>query len=77
MCLHIPTINKDIIEEYENKLPKKRSQDIIHQGLKGGWNICKAKGHNEKFVMPLMGAECCLPNALLHYLYLVVSELEV
>ena len=34
MSLHILAIDKDIIEENQNKLPEIRPQDLIHQGLK-------------------------------------------
>lgn len=62
MLLFIRTINENVIKENQNEFPKEGSKNIIHEGLKSGWSVCKAKGHYLEFVMSVMGSESCLRN---------------
>ncbi len=42
--------DEDIIQVNDNMaLVKEVFEDVIHEGLKGGWGIAKAKGHDKGF----------------------------
>jgi hypothetical protein len=41
---------EDVVEiDYEMSLVDEVAEDVIHEGLKGGWGIAEAKGHDEGF----------------------------
>ena len=40
VVIHGGAINQYIIKEYDDKVAKKRLQDVVHGTLKCGWSIC-------------------------------------
>jgi len=43
MVITNAVVNKDVIKENQNKLPKVEIQEFIHETLEGRWSIAKAK----------------------------------
>ena len=49
------TVDQDIIQEHQHKLPQKWTQNVIHQTLKCSWGICEPKRHDLELKMAMMG----------------------
>lgn len=47
MFLNTSFKDKDVIEEHQEKNQKKRSEEFIHQWLKGCWSISEAKNASQ------------------------------
>jgi len=50
----VGAIYKYVIKEDDDIISKVWRKDLINEGLKCGWGITKAKGHDPKFKMPMV-----------------------
>jgi hypothetical protein len=56
---------------------EKRTEDMIHEALEGGWGITQAKGHDQKLIVALMISKGNLRNVFLFHTYLVVARTKI
>jgi hypothetical protein len=54
-------------------MAEKKTEDMIHEALEGGWGITQAKGHDQKLIVALMSSKGSLGNVYLFHMYLVVA----
>ena len=50
---------------------------MIHEALKGGGGITKAKGNEQKLIVALMSSKGILGNVCLFHTYLVVAQMKI
>jgi hypothetical protein len=60
-----------------NKFAQDDTKNVIHQGLKGGWGIVEAKGHDQKFNVPMVCSESCFLHILLLHPNLMIPGTEI
>jgi hypothetical protein len=51
MLLQVLAIDKNVIEEDEDKLPEVLGEDVIHQMLECRWSVTQPEGHHQVFVV--------------------------
>jgi hypothetical protein len=56
---------------------EKRKEDMIHEALKGGGGITKAKGHDQELIVTLMKSKGILGDVSVLHTYLVVSRTQI
>lgn len=66
-------VNKNIVEEDDNKMAKIRLEYEIHGGLKGRRAITQPKRHDLELIMAMVGVKCCFGNVIGVHADLVVS----
>ena len=72
MCSSCTTIYKNIIEENQDVPSQSCSEDVVHQGLKGGWCVGETKWHNQKLVVTVMSLKRRFTDIFGSYSFLVV-----
>jgi len=77
MELQSRTIYQDVIQEDKDKLTQQWTQDVIHQALKGGRGVGKAKTHDPKLKMPMVSLKSCFVFILDSHPYLVIPRPHV
>ena len=56
-------VYKDVVNEDDSELIKIGFEHLVHKVHEGYLGICDTKRHDEKFVVPVTGAEGSLFNA--------------
>jgi hypothetical protein len=56
---------------------EKRTEDMIHETLEGGWGITRDKEHDQELIVTLMSSKGSLGNVRFFHMYLVVSRMEI
>lgn len=54
VLLSAKTVDKDVIEEDNDKFSKEIFKDIIHENLKSGWGISETERIHLELIMALM-----------------------
>lgn len=75
VILDVSTVNKDIIEEDDDKLTDVSSADCVHEALKSGQRIGEANGITQKVEMSIV----CLEYRLLFILrsHAMVADAQI
>jgi hypothetical protein len=58
-------------------MAEKRTEDMIHEALKGGGGITQDKGHDQKLIVALMSSKDSLGNVFPFHTYLVVARTKI
>src|SRR4051812_27655427 len=77
MVLVILAVDQDIINVYDDSDVEERSENILNQGLEGGWGIGESKGHDLVLIMTVPGAKSHFGDIILVDLDLVIARAEV
>lgn len=77
MLIHGVREDQDIIYVDNHKFVKHISENIIYEGLKGGWTINKPEGHNVIFIVTIGCGESGLPFVPLLNAEEIVGTAEV
>ena len=66
-----------VVQVDDQKFVEEVAEDVVHEGLEGGWGIGETEGHDEGFKMTIACAESCLPFISLSNANEVVSASKV
>jgi hypothetical protein len=55
VLLKAGAIDEHVIQVHQDELAKVGAEDVVHEGLEGGWGVAEAKGHH----LVLVVAEWC------------------
>jgi hypothetical protein len=77
MLLQVLAIDKNVVEEYEDKLPEVLGEDVIHQMLECSWSVAQPEWHHQVFVVTKMSTEGRFGNISWIHPDLVISRTEV
>ena len=73
MIFLCPRLDKNVIKEHQDKIIYFYCKETYHKAIEGGKGICKAKGHDNEFVMPKSGGDRCFRDVFFFDLDLIVS----
>ena len=54
------SIDENVIKENQYKMTEERMEDMIHETLKSGGSITRAKGHEQELIVTLVSLKCSL-----------------
>src|SRR6185369_11950171 len=70
-------VNQDVVQVNNDELVKVLMKHIIHQRHECGWCICETKTQDQKFVMAVACAKCCLGNVFVFNANLMVTGIQI
>ena len=73
----ILTIDQDVIDVDNDTDVEERLEDVLNQGLEGGWGVGKSKGHDLVLVVAISSTECSLLYIILVNLDLIITPAKV
>jgi hypothetical protein len=59
VCLPGWTVDENVVEEDDDKLPQARSQSDVHGPLKGTRRAIEAKRHDSELILAEVSLKCC------------------
>ena len=71
------TVDKNVIQVYQDALPYLLGKDLIHERLEYCWSIRQAKRQNLELIEPLWSPKCRLLTILRLYPYLIIALHQV
>ncbi|CAA0821523.1 Unknown protein, partial [Striga hermonthica] len=72
-----PRINKDVVDEHNDKLVQERMKDPIHKVHKHGRGIAESERHNYDLIVAITGTEGSLRNIRLPDFQLMIARTQV
>ena len=75
MFLECDAIHHDVVQVCNNETVEERLENLVNEGAKRGWCICKAKRHNMELERAILGYVHCFLLVSLGYAHLIVHEL--
>ena len=69
--------NQNVVEEYQNKLPKVVMKDVVHERLESLGSVGETEWHHEELVMPFVSTEGRLGHILASYPNLMITQLQI